>query len=225
MFGKLLKKWEPAKHSKGVDRPEEASPSPSVPSPPNAAVAAPIPPPPPPAERPPIPSRPRRQEDRLEPSAAGAEERGGASNRKAAPERPESKEEASVVAVGTQLRGELAFRGKMTLNGGFSGSIHAAEGCLWIGPEANVRADIEALDLVVEGKVRGSLSARKSLELRNGSDVQGSIRCLRLLIAEEAVFQGPCECFRPAPGEAAKAACPSNFYGFFTAVRVAAILP
>lgn len=142
-----------------------------------------------------------------------------------APDALAPKQKICVIAPGTQLRGTLAFSGRLVINGGFSGEVHAPEGDLRIGPEGEVRADIEAMGLQVEGMARGTLLVRGAVELRKGADVQGAIRCARLLIEEEAMFEGHCECRRPASPEPEKAVMRTDLSGFFTAARVASIRP
>lgn len=194
MLGKLLKKMEPAKRSSGTGPSEEAS----------------------------------LREEAVEAEGADLVEIAGAACRSVAsdppaPEPPEPEQESSLIGTGTYLRGTLACPGGLVLHGGFAGTVFAPSGAVRIGPEADVQADIEAIDLQVEGKIRGSLSARDSLELRKGADVQGSIRCLRLQIGEEAVFRGSCECFRPVPHKLQITLRWPDLSGFFTAARVAAV--
>ncbi len=224
MFRKLLKRVEPAKTSSGTGRSEEPSPIESAPPRQKLSPARSLPP----STPSPLPSSPAEAEEGIEAAGTSSElpaigaSRVGTST-PALPEPSKRAQEASFLGTGVQLRGALAFSGGLVLNCGFLGTVYAPEGIVRIGSEADVRADIKAMDLQVEGKVRGSLSVRNSLELRNGADVQGSIRCLRLQIAEEALFRGPCECFRPEPNQPEKIFRWPDLYGFFTTARVAAV--
>ncbi|WP_178087714.1 bactofilin family protein [Methylacidimicrobium cyclopophantes] len=127
----------------------------------------------------------------------------------------------SVIAAGTQLRGALAFSGVLVVNGRFLGELSSPEGTALVGAKGEVQAQIDAAELRVEGKVKGNIFARGSLELRAGADVQGTIRCVRLLIEEEAYFQGHCECVRPPRQEPEGAPNRPDMYAFFAAARVA----
>lgn len=138
-------------------------------------------------------------------------------------EPPAPKQEVSLIGAGARLQGTLAFSGSLVVNGIFSGKLQAAEGRVRIGPEGDVEADVEAADLQVEGKVRGGLFIRNSVELRKGADVRGTIRCLLLRIEQEAAFHGHCECHRPIPEKPETTLSRPDLYGFFTAVRVASI--
>jgi len=141
------------------------------------------------------------------------------------PEAPAPKEETDAIGAGTQLRGTIAFVRTLVINGGFVGRVHAPEGTVRIGPEGQVEADVEAAELQVEGKARGRLFAHDSIELREGADVQGKLRCARLRIAREAAFDGLCECYRPPSQEPEKGMGRPDLDGFFTALRIASIRP
>lgn len=227
MFGKLFKKIEPAKDPWKADHPEEPSPIESTPPGREPSAALFFPPPPPAKAAPPSPHG--KEEEKPEGMEASSAPSVSAAPRvvQAPPppmEAPKPKQEESRIGIGSYLRGALAFSGRLVVNGRFSGTVSTPEGTVQVAPTADVQADIEATDLLVEGKVRGNLSVRDSLELRNGADVQGSIRCLRLQIAEAAAFRGPCECFRPAaPEEQAEKPRRPDLYGFFTAAQIASI--
>ncbi|QSR84745.1 polymer-forming cytoskeletal protein [Methylacidimicrobium sp. B4] len=211
MLGKLLKKAELAKKASAAPRPEDSSLLASV-SPhekPSSSRALPL------AASP----RPARANPELLLAGAGRV----VASTAPMPESSTRGQEASFLGAGVQLRGALASSGGLVLNCRFLGTVYAPEGIVWIGPEADVRADIRTMDLQVEGKVRGSLSVQNSLDLRKGADVQGSIRCLRLQIAEEAVFRGPCECFPPEPSRPGKTPRGPDLYGFFMTARIASV--
>ncbi|VVM04333.1 hypothetical protein MAMT_00028 [Methylacidimicrobium tartarophylax] len=141
------------------------------------------------------------------------------------PEVPEPEEETDVIGAGTQLRGTIAFAGTLVIHGGFVGSVHAPEGTVRIGAEGQVEADVEAAELQVEGKARGSFFAHDLIELREGADVHGNMRCARLQIAREAAFEGFCECHRPSSPEPEKRMDRPDLDDFFTAVRIASLRP
>lgn len=216
MLGKLLKKLESAKTPPSVaDRqqnppPERAAPRPQAPPADSRSRQA------PPPSHPPA----KAEESSIEPIPAPVDRK--AAPAPSGPESPKRALEASFLGLGTELRGTLAFSDSLTIHGSFTGSVYAPEGALRIGPEGSADAEIEVSDLQVEGRVRGSLFARNAIELRNGADVQGRIRCLRLHIDEGALFRGPCECFRPAPGKP-ETGHPPDLTGFFTAARVASV--
>ncbi|MDD4933856.1 MAG: polymer-forming cytoskeletal protein [Methylacidiphilaceae bacterium] len=141
------------------------------------------------------------------------------------PETPLPAEEATVIGTGTRLRGTIAFQGSFVIHGDFAGKIHAPEGTVRIGPEGRVQAEIEAAELQVEGKARGSLFAHDSIELCRGAEVQGNMRCARLRIEREAAFDGHCECFRPPSQEPEPVLHRCDLHGFFTALQVASLRP
>ncbi len=98
---------------------------------------------------------------------------------------------------GSRLTGELRFKGAVRVDGRFKGE--AVRGDVFIiGPGAQVIAAIEGQFVRIHGQVQGPISARQQVELRESSQVTGTIRTPRLLIWEGARFTGRYEPAGPA---------------------------
>ena len=111
--------------------------------------------------------------------------------------RRETKEvapEEKVIEINAQMQGELAFSDPVNLkiNGRYSGKLES-KGTLTIGASAQVDANISGDNIVVAGKVKGNIIAKKMLVLMPTAVLTGDISTPKLNIVEGAVFQGRCQ--------------------------------
>ncbi|MGH7856472.1 MAG: bactofilin family protein, partial [Candidatus Binatia bacterium] len=98
----------------------------------------------------------------------------------------------------SRIEGNLEIEGEVKLQGQISGKV-VGTGLVTIGEQANVRANVHAPAVIVEGVVRGEIHAKERIELHRTAKVQGLISAPRLRIDEGALFEGEC---RMSPGEA-----------------------
>ncbi len=116
-----------------------------------------------------------------------------------------------VAAIGksVQIRGELQGSEDLMVDGMVDGTIALQESRLTIGPNAKVKANVSARDIVVMGSIQGNLQASGRIELRAGCQVVGDLRAARLSIEENASFSGKVDLLtaeKPATMTAAAAA-------------------
>jgi cytoskeletal protein CcmA (bactofilin family) len=97
--------------------------------------------------------------------------------------------EVTVVGRGSRLEGTVVSAGSLRIDGQVTGNI-AAEGDVILSSYSQVKADIEAQNVVVAGTFRGNITARAKAELAEGSRVDGDIRSTALVVGEGAVFSG-----------------------------------
>jgi excisionase family DNA binding protein len=102
--------------------------------------------------------------------------------------------EEKFLDVDASMQGTLSFKDPVNLriNGKFEGNLDA-KGVLTIGPAASVTADITGDSIIVEGKIRGKITARVSLELLPGCVIDGEIYPTRLIVSEGAILNGKCQ--------------------------------
>jgi cytoskeletal protein CcmA (bactofilin family) len=101
------------------------------------------------------------------------------------------------------MKGELSGREDVIIDGVFEGQVRVSGAGLTIGASGRVRAEIEADEIIVEGRVEGSLRARERLSIRRSGNVTGSIETSRLVIEDGAVIHGRVEMVRPGESRAA----------------------
>ncbi|MEO6923083.1 MAG: polymer-forming cytoskeletal protein [Bryocella sp.] len=90
----------------------------------------------------------------------------------------------------TRLRGDLECQGDVQLEGEFDGATLQSGGRLTIGAEAVVRAQITAQDVVVMGRVEGTIRAAGRVELRSTAVVNGDVIAERISMEENAKLRG-----------------------------------
>ena len=86
--------------------------------------------------------------------------------------------------------GDVKGSEDLILDGRVEGTVNLSESRLTIGPNAIVIADISAKDVLILGQVKGNVLANGRVELRAGCSVEGDICALRLVVEDNAVFQG-----------------------------------
>lgn len=82
---------------------------------------------------------------------------------------------------------------ELFLDGTLEGTISLPDNRLTIGPNARVKADLVAGDVVIYGLVEGNIRVAGRIELRNSAVVTGDIRAERLSIEENATMKGKVE--------------------------------
>ncbi len=109
----------------------------------------------------------------------------------------EKETEVTVFGEKTRFKGTLKFTEELHIAGSFEGSIDA-QGALLIRKGAVVTTDyVRAASIVVEGSVRGDLTAGDRIEMKSGSSVRGNVSSSRLRIADGVAFEGSVEMIRP----------------------------
>ncbi len=88
------------------------------------------------------------------------------------------------------VKGELSGSEDLYLDGELEGSIALHEHCLIIGPNARVRANVEAGDVIVHGKLDGNVHGSERVELKKTATLVGDIAAQRIVIEDGAYFKG-----------------------------------
>ena len=97
----------------------------------------------------------------------------------------------TIVNAGTRLDGDLVVEGSLRIDGTLEGSL-IVRGLLIVGSSAVIEADVVAGEARVAGKIKGNLKAKESVELLQGSRLEGDVftKCFR--IEDGAFFRGNC---------------------------------
>ena len=107
--------------------------------------------------------------------------------------RETKKNEDKTIEITVPMHGMVAFDEVVNLkiNGKFSGSL-TTRGTLTIGSAAQVDADISGDNIVIAGKVKGNVIAKKMLVLMPTAVLTGDASTPKLNVVEGAIFQGKC---------------------------------
>jgi len=102
--------------------------------------------------------------------------------------------EQKSIEINAQMQGTLSFNDPVNLkiNGNFNGTLEV-KGTLTVGSSAFVEAHITGENIVIAGKVRGDIIAKRMLVLMPTAVLTGNISTPKLNIVEGAVFQGKCQ--------------------------------
>jgi cytoskeletal protein CcmA (bactofilin family) len=88
------------------------------------------------------------------------------------------------------IKGELSGSEDLYVDGQVEGSIELSGNRLIIGPHGQVRANVNAKGVIVQGKLEGNIRASERAELAKSAVVAGDILTQRVAIEEGAYFKG-----------------------------------
>jgi cytoskeletal protein CcmA (bactofilin family) len=88
------------------------------------------------------------------------------------------------------IKGELSGSEDLYVDGQVEGSIELSGNRLIIGPHGQVRANVNAKGVIVQGKLDGNIRASERAELTKSAIAVGDIITQRIAIEEGAFFKG-----------------------------------
>jgi cytoskeletal protein CcmA (bactofilin family) len=105
---------------------------------------------------------------------------------------PDNFRAADVANIGKSvlIKGELSGSEDLFLDGEVEGSIDLLEHNLTIGPHGRIRANVQAKDVVIHGKVDGNVQGTDRVELKRSAVLTGDISTQRIVIEDGAYFKG-----------------------------------
>ncbi|HUF24077.1 MAG TPA: polymer-forming cytoskeletal protein [Vicinamibacterales bacterium] len=120
----------------------------------------------------------------------------------AAAERPRSAAASAAVTIGASvvIKGEVSAREDLTIGGRIEGKVEVLDHVVRVGREAQVHAAISARAVLVEGTVKGNITATERIELLEHGNVEGDIAAPKVAMAEGAQFRGKIDMAKRADG-------------------------
>lgn len=105
------------------------------------------------------------------------------------------------------VKGELSGSEDLYIDGEIEGTVELKDHNLIVGPNGRVHANLNAKEIVVQGKVQGNVRATDKIEIRKSGSLIGDIITARITIEDGAYFKGSIDIQRPesARPEARKA--------------------
>lgn len=119
---------------------------------------------------------------------------------------------AASISQGIRIKGEVTGTEDLFVDGFVEGKLNlTANCCLTVGPNGNVKADLNAREIIVRGKVEGKVIARDKLQIGSTGQITGEVQTNRLAIEDGAMLRGKVEAgklevSRPAETKTAAAA-------------------
>jgi cytoskeletal protein CcmA (bactofilin family) len=114
-------------------------------------------------------------------------------------------EGSTAIGKSVVIRGDLSGNEDLYMDGEIEGTITLPESRLTVGPNARIRADVHARDVVVLGHLTGNVNASGRVDLRQSALVTGDIIAGRLSIEESVVLKGRVELKASAETQASRA--------------------
>jgi cytoskeletal protein CcmA (bactofilin family) len=104
------------------------------------------------------------------------------------------------------IKGELSGSEDLYVDGNVEGKIELRNHSLTVGPNGNIKADVTAKAVVIQGKLDGAVIASDRVDLRKSAVVTGDVTTQRIAIEEGAFLKGKVDIQK----EAGKAAAPAS---------------
>lgn len=98
--------------------------------------------------------------------------------------------EVAQIGKSVVIKGELSGSEDLYLDGEVEGSIELHEHNLTVGPNGRVKANVNAKEVIVHGKVDGNIVNSDRVELRKSAVLVGDIVTQRIVIEDGAYFKG-----------------------------------
>jgi len=118
---------------------------------------------------------------------------------------PASGRSGASISQGIKIKGEVTGSEDLFVDGIVEGKLNLSNGSLTIGPNGAVKADVDAREVLVSGRIEGNITAREKVQLWSTGHVSGEVRTERLAIEEGATLRGKVEAGK-APAKAVAAA-------------------
>src|SRR3989475_11011921 len=107
---------------------------------------------------------------------------------------PNSSRAAACISQGIKIKGEVTGSEDLYVDGVVEGKLTlTTNSCLTVGPNGSVKADLNAREIIVRGKVEGKITARDKVQLGSTGQVTGEVQTDRLTIEDGALLRGKVE--------------------------------
>jgi cytoskeletal protein CcmA (bactofilin family) len=108
------------------------------------------------------------------------------------PTEKSSSNSATLISSGTILRGDVKSENDLRIDGTIHGHVRSSAKII-VGPTGFVEGNIEGAHADITGKVKGNITVKELLQLREKCNVEGNINATKLQIDPTAVFNGKCQ--------------------------------
>lgn len=96
----------------------------------------------------------------------------------------------TVIGPSVQVEGNFVGEGNIIVQGSVSGTVKTS-GDLRVGPNAKIKADVEAKNIFTAGEITGTqLTAREKLEVEKTSRINANIKAAVLSVEPGAIING-----------------------------------
>ena len=101
-------------------------------------------------------------------------------------------EATTLIAAGTEIRGDIHFKGCLHVDGKIEGAIRGegAQAMLTLSAHASVTGEVQAPHIVINGAITGDVTASERLELASNARVEGNVYYKLLEMSAGAQING-----------------------------------
>ena len=105
---------------------------------------------------------------------------------------------AACISQGIKIKGEVTGSEDLFVDGVVEGKLSlTTNSCLTVGPNGHVKADVQAREIIVRGKIEGKVTGRDKVQLWSTGQVTGEVQTDRLAIEDGALLRGRVEAGKP----------------------------
>ncbi len=97
----------------------------------------------------------------------------------------------NIIQHQTVITGDIRCNGDLRLDGMVKGNI-IVSGRLVMGHDAHIEGIVECENAEISGKIKGDVKVKETLQLKKHCLVEGDIYTKKLIIENDAVFNGKC---------------------------------
>lgn len=112
------------------------------------------------------------------------------SNGKDAFSAPTAQKTTACVSQGIKIKGEVSGSEDLFVDGQIEGKVTLDNSIVTIGPNANLKAEVAAKEIVVRGRVQGKLQGASKIQVWNTARIEGDLKADRIAIEEGAELHG-----------------------------------
>ncbi len=91
----------------------------------------------------------------------------------------------------TEIKGDLRFKGTFRVDGLFKGKIDSGS-ILIVGDSGRVEADVKIGHIIINGEIKGNITASEKVEVNSNGKVYGTIISPKLVVEEGAYLEANC---------------------------------
>src|SRR3954467_12566947 len=95
----------------------------------------------------------------------------------------------TLLGRGAVFEGKLTFEGTVRIDGRFKGEVFSDD-VLVIGEGAQVEAQVDVGEIIIQGTVVGNITAKRSIEIHAPGRVKGDLHTPALQIDKGVIFEG-----------------------------------
>ncbi len=107
-----------------------------------------------------------------------------------APKQAQSFAGSAKLGPSIQIEGTLTGNEDLTIDGKVQGRIKLSGHSLTIGPNGKIEAGLRAKSVIVQGEVKGNITADDKIQITASGSVKGDLRAPRIALDDGARFAG-----------------------------------